>query len=198
MFTTIFFFRLVFLFDIFSKLYHLQKQFEHNKSIMFSCRNNAILTNAMKKMIYPLIALLVIAGDQITKHLVRANMQPGDRIPVIGDWMSIYYVRNTGTAFSMFEGNRLVTLVLTSVLILVCLVFIIREARAGRRLVPVLLTFVIAGGASNLIDRLTFGYVTDMISCGNFAVFNVADIAVTCGCVLTMLALLLFYREEEE
>ena len=97
----------------------------------------------------------------------------------------------------MFEGNRYVTVLLTSVLIIVCLVVIISEARAGRTLIPVLLTLVAAGGVSNLADRLTLGYVTDMISCGSFAVFNVADIAVTCGCILTMLALLLFYREEE-
>lgn len=151
----------------------------------------------MKKIMYPLIALIVIAADQITKYLVRANMQPGERIPLIGDWLSLYYVRNTGTAFSMFEGNRYVTVILTSVLIIVCLVVIISEARADRTLIPVLLTLVAAGGVSNLADRLTLGYVTDMISCGSFAVFNVADIAVTCGCILTMLALLLFYREEE-
>jgi signal peptidase II len=151
----------------------------------------------MKKIMYPLIALLVIAADQITKYLVRTNMQPGERIPLIGDWMSLYYVRNTGTAFSMFEGNRYITVLLTSVLIIVCLIVIITEARAGHDLIPVLLTFVAAGGISNLADRLMLGYVTDMISCGSFAVFNVADIAVTCGCVLTMLALLLFYREEE-
>ena len=151
----------------------------------------------MKKIMYPLIALLVIAADQITKYLVRTNMQPGERIPLIGDWMSLYYVRNTGTAFSMFEGNRYITVLLTSVLIIVCLIVIITEARAGHDLIPVLLTFVAAGGISNLADRLMLGYVTDMISCGSFAVFNVADIAVTCGCILTMLALLLFYREEE-
>ena len=151
----------------------------------------------MKKIMYPLIALLVIAADQITKYLVRTNMQPGERIPLIGDWMSLYYVRNTGTAFSMFEGNRYITVLLTSVLIIVCLIVIITEVRAGHDLIPVLLTFVAAGGISNLADRLMLGYVTDMISCGSFAVFNVADIAVTCGCVLTMLALLLFYREEE-
>jgi len=151
----------------------------------------------MKKFMYPLIALLVIAADQITKYLVRANMQPGERIPLIGDWLSLYYIRNTGTAFSMFEGNRYVTILLTSVLIIVCLAVIITEARAGRTPVPVLLTLVAAGGISNLADRFMLGYVTDMISCGSFAVFNVADIAVTCGCILTMLALLLFYREEE-
>lgn len=150
----------------------------------------------MKKIIYPLIAASVIAVDQLTKYLVRANMQPGDRIPVIGDWMSIYYVRNTGTAFSMFSGNRFVTIVLTSALIILCIVFIIMEARSGERLIPVLFTFVAAGGISNMIDRLTLGYVTDMISCGSFAVFNVADIGVTCGCFLTMVALIAAYRKE--
>ena len=152
----------------------------------------------MKKIMYPLIALLVIAADQITKYLVRTNMHPGERIPLIGDWLSLYYVRNTGTAFSMFEGNRYITVLLTSVLIIICLIIIVTEAGAGHVLIPVLLTFVAAGGISNLADRLMLGYVTDMISCGSFAVFNVADIAVTCGCVLTMLALLLLWKEEEE
>lgn len=152
----------------------------------------------MKKIIYPLIAVIVIALDQFTKYLVRSNMQPGDRIPVIGDWMSIYYVQNTGTAFSMFSGNRFVTVFLTSALIIFCIVFIVKEARTGQRLVPVLFTFVAAGGISNMIDRLTLGYVTDMISCGSFAVFNVADIGVTCGCVLAMAALIILYRDEDK
>ena len=150
----------------------------------------------MKRLIYPLIGAFVIVLDQFTKYLVRANMQPGDRIPVIGDWMSIYYVQNTGTAFSMFRDNQFVTVFLTSVLIILCIVFIVKEARDGKRLIPVLFTFVAAGGISNMIDRLTLGYVTDMISCGSFAVFNVADIGVTCGCILTMIALLILYRDE--
>ena len=152
----------------------------------------------MKKLIYPLAAALVIAADQITKNMVRSSMQPGDRIPVIGDWMSIYYVRNTGTAFSMFAGNRFVTLVLTSVLIIACLIFIIRELRCGSRLIAMLLTLVAAGGVSNMIDRLSLGFVTDMISCGSFAVFNVADIFVTSGCVLTMIAIILIYKDADE
>ena len=151
----------------------------------------------MKKTIYPLIAAAVICLDQLTKYLVRANMQPGDRIPVIGDWMSIYYVQNTGTAFSMFSGNRFVTVFLTSALIIFCLVFIIYEARAGEHIVSVLFTFVAAGGISNMIDRLALGFVTDMISCGSFAVFNVADICITCGCALSMIALIVLYKDDK-
>lgn len=152
----------------------------------------------MKKILYPLIAAIVIILDQLTKYLVRANMQPGDRIPVIGDWMSIYYVQNTGTAFSMFRDNRFVTVFLTAALIIFCIVFIVKEAREGQALIAVLFTFVAAGGVSNMIDRLTLGFVTDMISCGSFAVFNVADIGVTCGCILAMLVLLLQFKDEEK
>ncbi len=152
----------------------------------------------MKKLIYPLAAALVIAADQFTKYMVRASMQPGDRIPVIGKWMSIYYVQNTGTAFSMFAGNRLVTVALTSILIVVCIVFIVSELKSGHRLIPLLLTFVAAGGISNMIDRLSLGFVTDMISCGSFAVFNVADMFITCGCILTMITILFFLKEENK
>ena len=152
----------------------------------------------MKRIIYPVIAVAVIALDQFTKYLVRTNMQPGDRIPVIGNWMSIYYIQNTGTAFSMFRGNQFVTVFLTSALIIFCIVFIVKEHREGHRLIAVLFTFVAAGGISNMIDRLTLGFVTDMISCGSFAVFNVADIGVTCGCILSMIALLVLYKDEDK
>lgn len=152
----------------------------------------------MKRFIYPSIAVLVIALDQFTKYLVRANMQPGDRIPVIGNWMSIYYVQNTGTAFSLFRDNRFVTIFLTTALIIFCIIFIVKEAREGQRLIPVLFTFVVAGGISNMIDRFTLGFVTDMISCGSFAVFNVADIGVTCGCILTMIALIIQFKDESK
>ena len=160
------------------------------------CKHRRVI-QIVKKYTYLLIGALVIAVDQLTKYLVRANMQPGDRIPVIGNWMSIFYVQNTGTAFSMFAGNRFVTIFLTSVLIILCIVFIVKEGAEKISLIPVLFTFVAAGGISNMIDRLTLGYVTDMISCGKFAVFNVADIGVTCGCILTMIALIVLYKDED-
>ncbi|MBQ9273017.1 MAG: signal peptidase II [Mogibacterium sp.] len=151
----------------------------------------------MKKTYYLLIAAAVIALDQLTKYLVRANMQPGDRIPILGNWFSIYYVQNTGTAFSMFEGNRFITVFLTSALIIACVIFIVKEASSGQKLIPLLFTFVAAGGVSNMIDRLSLGYVTDMISCWSFAVFNVADIFVTCGCFIAMASLIYMFKDEE-
>lgn len=152
----------------------------------------------MKKTIYPLIAALIIFCDQISKYAVRSGMEVGDAIPVLGRWLRICYVQNTGTAFSMFEGNRFITVFLTSVLIIGCVAFAISEIRAGRRIVPILLTCVASGGISNMIDRLTQGFVTDMISCGSFAVFNVADMFITTGCVLLMIIVVLTYKSEAD
>lgn len=138
-------------------------------------------------MIPVLIIVGVIAVDQFTKFLIRANFQLGESMPVLGDFARLLYVRNTGTAFSMFENNLWITLGLTTVLIVVCLLFLIKEMKHGSKLLACSVAAVLGGGIANIIDRLRFGFVTDMISVGNFAVFNVADIAVVCGCILTML-----------
>lgn len=148
--------------------------------------------------IYPLIAAMIIAADQASKYAVRAFMQPGDRIPIIGDWFSLYYVRNTGTAFSMFAGNRMITVALTSVLVIACLIFIIIEARKGERITALFVTMIFAGGVSNLIDRLVLGYVTDMISCWSFAVFNVADIFITCSCFILVIYLMTTLKDDPD
>lgn len=148
-------------------------------------------------MIPVIIVVGVIAVDQITKLLIRANFNVGESLPVLGDFVRLLYVRNTGTAFSMFENNLWITLGLTTVLIVVCLLFLLHELKHGSKLLAYCVAAVMAGGLSNLFDRITMGYVTDMISVGNFAVFNVADIGVTCGCGLAIIVLLLQLREEK-
>lgn len=155
----------------------------------------------IKKILFPLTSLVIILSDQITKYAVRTFMQPGDKIPVLGDWFNLYYVRNTGTAFSMFSGNKWVTVALTSVLIVACYAFMISELRkktkAGDNL-AMIINLIAAGGIGNMIDRLTLGYVTDMLSFWSFAVFNVADIFVTCGCFGAMLYILYTMKTGEE
>ena len=147
--------------------------------------------------IYPIIVALIIAADQFTKVMVRSNISLGERIPVIGNWMNFTYIRNEGTAFSMFSGNVLVTVVLTSILLVVCAVFIVQEIKAGEKFMAICLTCILGGGLSNMFDRLYFGYVTDMISCGSFAIFNVADMFVTCGCIIAIIYVLATFKKEE-
>lgn len=146
--------------------------------------------------IYPLIIAAIIAADQVTKILVRSNIALGERIPVIGDWMNFTYIRNEGAAFSMFSGNVLVTIVLTALLLVLCIALIIYEIKANDKGLALCLTCVLGGGISNMFDRIYFGYVTDMISCGSFAIFNVADMFVTCGCIIAIFLILVGYKKE--
>ena len=146
-------------------------------------------------IIYPIIVLLIIAADQITKVMIRSNLVLNERISVIGDWMNITYIRNEGAAFSMFSGNVFVTVILTGVLLIACTVLIVHEIKANDKVMALCLTCVLGGGLSNMFDRLYFGYVTDMISCGNFAIFNVADMFVTCGCIVAIAYVLLVYKD---
>lgn len=148
-------------------------------------------------MLYALIVAGIIVLDQLTKYLVRSNIAFGEQIPVIGDWFRFTFVKNEGAAFSMFSGNHLVTIVLTSILLVACLIFIYREAQTGNKAFAICLTCVLGGGISNMIDRTLAGYVTDMISVGSFAVFNVADMFVTCGCILAMVYVLFFYKDDK-
>ena len=56
---------------------------------------------------------------------------------------------------------------------------------------------IFAGGLGNMIDRLRFGFVVDMIEVEfiNFPVFNVADSFITCGCIALLLHLIFFNKE---
>lgn len=149
----------------------------------------------MKKFL-SLIAIGIIFFDQASKYVIASSLKLGEKIYIIGNWMKITYVQNRGVAFSMFSGNQAITIVLTSVLLIVCLAFIIKEKE--NKALLIILTCILGGGVGNLVDRIFRGYVVDMISCGNFAVFNIADIFVTCGCILCAVYLLFFYKDDQK
>nr|WP_281178812.1 signal peptidase II [Corynebacterium humireducens] len=144
------------------------------------------------------IILAVAAIDQATKALMLAWLEPGVPFPVIGDWFRFLLLFNPGAAFSMGENS---TWLFTTIQLL----FVVGISVAARRIHDRGQAFglaLIAGGAlGNLIDRLFrepgfwFGHVVDFISVGGFAVFNVADAAITVGVVVFVLVLFLEERK---
>ncbi len=135
-------------------------------------------------MKYYLYGAVVIILDQITKLLVRTHMHTGESISVIGDFFRITYVKNTGAAFSMFSGERLL-LVVVPILIVILAFWYFHNHKDEHWLFYTSWTMIIGGGLGNLIDRIVFGWVTDMLDFSIFPpVFNIADIGVTVGCGL--------------
>ena len=152
---------------------------------------------ALKKWLpLGLFTAAIVAADQITKALVRNNIPYGGNVKLIPGVLRLTYVRNTGAAFSMLSGARWLFLVL--VLVFFALLAVMIRKRILSRPVELWALAAISGGAiGNAIDRAASGEVTDMIEplFMHFAVFNVADIFITCGAVFLVVYLLFFDRE---
>ena len=140
----------------------------------------------------------IIIIDQLTKYLVRINFEQGETLPIISDIVHLTYVRNWGAAFSMFENLKAVTIVIPLIILIISMTALIILKNRISRLARVAVSMIIAGGISNLIDRIIFGYVTDMIDFRVFPVFNIADISVCVGCGLLVLYIFLPEKKKND
>ena len=133
------------------------------------------------------IALAVLIADQLTKLAARGLTSA---IPLIPGVVGLRYAENTGMAFSLLSGRPWLLGLISGVLILVGYLAL-RRYRLG--MLPMIAAMLMLGGAvGNMIDRLFTGYVVDMIEVlfVDFAIFNVADAALTVGCALMAWSLL--------
>ena len=134
------------------------------------------------------MALGVVVLDQATKAIVRASIPVGDTVDVLPGIHLVDTV-NTGIAFSLFPGNQGVVAGVT--LIAIAAIAVLLVGFAGRHaLVPIGGGLLLGGSIGNLIDRIWRDGVTDFIAIGPWPPFNVADIGVTLGAILLVIALI--------
>jgi signal peptidase II len=137
------------------------------------------------------IAAGIVGLDQWTKSIVRLSIAFGDMWSP-WDWLTPYarfvHWYNTGVAFGMFQNNNLLFSILISIIVIVIIVFY-PQLTDGDWFLRIALSLQLGGAIGNLIDRITIGHVTDFISVGNFAVFNIADASVTVGVGVMILGL---------
>ena len=146
---------------------------------------------------YLIFAIFWVALDQGVKFLVRAAIPLHASQPFIPGLFDLTYIRNTGAAFSILRSQTWLLTVLSGVAVVVLLVLLLRRAIPSK-LGMLSLSLLLAGAAGNFIDRLAFGYVTDMFQTTfmNFPVFNVADIGVVIGGFFLVLAVLTAKEEK--
>ena len=147
---------------------------------------------------YLIFAVVWVALDQGVKFLVRAAIPLHTSQTFLPGLFDLTYIRNTGAAFSILRSQTWLLTVLSGVAVVVLLVLLLRRAIPSR-LGMLSLSLLLAGAAGNFIDRLAFGYVTDMFQTTfmNFPVFNVADIGVVIGGFFLVLAVLTAKEEEK-
>jgi signal peptidase II len=142
----------------------------------------------------------IILLDQWTKYLVRQY------IPLGGEWLPrgwflllpyfrVLHSLNTGAAFGIFQNGNLVFMLLA---ILVAGLILYYFPRVGRQDVwmRIALAMQFAGAVGNMIDRILAGHVTDFISVGNFAIFNLADASISVGVVILVVDV--WWQEQAE
>ena len=139
------------------------------------------------------LALAVSLMDQFLKRLVEDSMRTGESIPLVRDVLHLTYVKNSGGAFGILDGQSAVLLAGSAVAV----AFVLWVLLAGppTRLTVAGCGLVLGGAAGNLLDRLTEGRVTDFLDLQfwplqAWPVFNVADVAIVLGVGLLLLAAL--------
>ena len=152
-----------------------------------------------------IITALAVAADQITKYIVKTNMQVGESFNLIKYILNIKYIENPGASFGMLADHRLLLMVFSSAALVFVIVIIFylnkKEVKKYNGLPSIALAFILGGGVGNMIDRLFnesevhegVKVVVDFLEFDfvDFYIFNLADTFITVGSVLLCAGVLL-------
>lgn len=146
-----------------------------------------------------LIIIFSVAADQISKYLVLQNIEMYEKVAVLPKVFHFTYIENKGAAFGMLSEHRWVFLIISSIAILIFIIYLIKY-KPQDVLLRASLSMVVGGGIGNMIDRCFRGSVVDFIEVEfvDFYVFNVADMFVCVGCGLMILYMILSEIKESK
>ena len=136
------------------------------------------------------LSFSIVLLDQLTKHLVEANISYGHAVPVLAGFFDISHVHNTGAAWGMLQGLHHWLVALSFIMVAMLIIFR-RHFITDSRLSKVSAGMIIGGIIGNLLDRLRNGHVVDFLDfhwgAHAFPSFNVADSAICIGVAIYMI-----------
>ena len=146
-----------------------------------------------KTIVVLLITLTCVGCDQATKLVAKQYLAPAAFFSFAGDTLRLQYAENTGAFLSVGAAlpdpwRHLVFTVLVGLFVFGLLGYLLFSRSLPANAVTCL-SFVFAGGISNLIDRIAYdGRVIDFLNVGigplRTGIFNVADMAITFGALI--------------
>lgn len=140
---------------------------------------------------FVVVSVLIIIADRITKIWIDSHMTLGETRPLLGKLAQLCYIHNSGAAFSMLEGKQTLLIGLTAAVMIGICIYIAVYKKKLPFVERFSLALITGGGIGNLICRVMNGYVIDFIDIHFIPVFNVADIAITIGCAIFCLCVIL-------
>jgi signal peptidase II len=134
--------------------------------------------------------------DQLSKRIVRKNVDAFEEIALVKGHLTLTKVENTGAFLSLGHAlpQQLKT-VLLAIIPLLALAIAIIYLFVNDRLTYLRaagICFLVGGGLGNILDRLFYGSVTDFLhfQYGRFqtGIFNLADVSIVMGLVLILMS----------
>ncbi|MEP7004183.1 MAG: signal peptidase II [Chloroflexota bacterium] len=146
------------------------------------------------------VAIGVFVLDRITKIVVETSLPVGSSFDVVGQWVRISHVTNSGAAFGLLP-ERTTFLSILSVVAVIAIVYYYRRLAAHSPLIAATLGMQLGGAIGNLVDRIGQGYVVDFVDVGvpggvRFWAFNVADSSIVVGIIAV--TVLLWWQERQQ
>ena len=142
-----------------------------------------------------LIAVSILL-DQLSKFLIRQNVDQYSEIKLIGDYFILTNVENSGAFLGMGSDFspfiKTVFLLILPIIVLICIMIYVYRDKQIDKISLIGFCFIIGGGIANIYDRILYGSVTDFlfIDLGGIfktGIFNIADLSVTTGMILILL-----------
>lgn len=132
-----------------------------------------------------LAALLAYGADRASKDMATAAVPLGTTLDIVGPWVRLAHVHNSGMIFGLFPGTGPMLALLTVPVLAVMALQYVRGARRSLAAL-ILLGVVLGAGSGNSLDRATLGYVEDFVDIGlvsgpRFWTFNLSDVALVLG-----------------
>jgi signal peptidase II len=150
--------------------------------------NNILSNKNFKNLAIILIIALFFVSDRFLKYLALNQSAPK---PLLGQTFLFNLTKNYNISFSLpFHGPILNALVTVIILLLILVIYklILKEKKLNLKIS--LLTFILFGAISNMVDRLLYGYVIDYLELKYFTVFNLADAMISIGVLILIFSLM--------
>lgn len=121
--------------------------------------------------------MIILIIDQLTKYFLMVE----NSVNVIGSFLQIKSVFNTGMAFGLMPGQNMILVWLT--LLFIGVIIYYSDEVAETKPLAIFSGLIIGGAVGNLIDRIFLGNVRDFIAFNFWPAFNIADAALTIGAI---------------
>ena len=156
-------------------------------------KNHSSIRGLELMVLYVFLMLFLVVADQIVKRLIDFTIDYGAQVPVIENFFSLYYVRNTGSAFSLLadkEWGISALTIISSVMGAFVVILMGIACKKQLKLLGFAFCLIASGAFGNLIDRVYWKYVIDYLRFDfgdyTFPIFNLADICAVLGTIILM------------